>query len=267
MRSKTAKAGDEKAIAQVIITEKMAKDEFERKIGRLSRSPAYLDFCEEAYGYRMYLFNMMDREQLDFLFDKVPFNKNQTMIDAGCGMGSIIDTLAIKYECNGIGIDLLSKDIVEKNLRKAAYIEGDIENLTEYPLKPDVILAVDSLYFSSDLAELIKKMTAYADCRYYFYYSQYIFDDANEDQSVLETDNTRIAKALQRNGVPYSAINYSENERIFYGKCIEILPKYELRFQKEENHDLYLSMMNEYRLGRELYEKHRASRYLYMGVL
>ena len=44
----------------------MAKNEFSEKIERLTRSSAYLDFCEEVYGYRVYLFNMMDKQQIDF---------------------------------------------------------------------------------------------------------------------------------------------------------------------------------------------------------
>jgi hypothetical protein len=39
------------------------KDEFDNRIGRLTKSKAYLDYCEEVYGYRIYLFNMMDQEQ------------------------------------------------------------------------------------------------------------------------------------------------------------------------------------------------------------
>lgn len=26
---------------------------------------AYLDFCEEVYGYRVYLFNMLDKQQIE----------------------------------------------------------------------------------------------------------------------------------------------------------------------------------------------------------
>ena len=43
------------------------KAEFQTKIGLLSRSQAYLEFCQKVYGYRLMLLNMMDREQIDTL--------------------------------------------------------------------------------------------------------------------------------------------------------------------------------------------------------
>jgi hypothetical protein len=54
-------------------------DEFGEKIGRLTRSSAYLDFCEEVYGYRAYLFNMMDKQQIDFILDSIPVSAEDTI--------------------------------------------------------------------------------------------------------------------------------------------------------------------------------------------
>jgi cyclopropane fatty-acyl-phospholipid synthase-like methyltransferase len=89
-----------------------AKGEFESKIGRLTKSKTYLNFCEEVYGYRMYLFNMMDREQLDFVFNSIPLASDDMVLDLGCGSGSIINCLVEKYGCQGIGIDLLKTMIL-----------------------------------------------------------------------------------------------------------------------------------------------------------
>ena len=90
------------------------KDEFDNKIGRLTKSKAYLDFCEEVYGYRMYMFNMMDREQLDFVFNSIPLSSDDTLLDLGCGSGSILNLLVEKYGCSGIGIDQLNSDVIGK---------------------------------------------------------------------------------------------------------------------------------------------------------
>jgi hypothetical protein len=48
-----------------------ARQDFNRLINSATDSTAYLDYCEEIYGYRMYLFNMMDKQQLDYLFNAV----------------------------------------------------------------------------------------------------------------------------------------------------------------------------------------------------
>lgn len=72
------------------------KQEFDNKIKRLTKSKTYLDYCEEVYGYRMYLFNMMDEEQLDFVFDSIPLSADDTVLDLGCGTGSILNALVKK---------------------------------------------------------------------------------------------------------------------------------------------------------------------------
>jgi hypothetical protein len=68
----------------------MSKDEFSEKIGRLTRSKTYLQFCKEVYGYNEYLFNMMDREQIDFVLNSIPISSEDTILDLGCGEDVII---------------------------------------------------------------------------------------------------------------------------------------------------------------------------------
>lgn len=87
------------------ISKAMIRDEFSEKIDRLTKSSAYLDFCEEVYGYRVYLFNMMDKQQIDFILNAIPLTEKDTLLDLGCGSGSILNLLATKYGCQGIGID------------------------------------------------------------------------------------------------------------------------------------------------------------------
>ena len=53
----------------------MIKDEFSVKIGRLTKSSAYLNYCEEVYGYRAYLFNMLDKQQMEDTFGIKLYNK------------------------------------------------------------------------------------------------------------------------------------------------------------------------------------------------
>ena len=96
------------------------KEEFDNKINRLTKSTAYLDYCEEVYKYRMYLFNMMDKEQLDFIFNVIPLSFRDIVLDMGCGSGSILNALAEKSGCNGIGIDQLCRTTINfenKNIR------------------------------------------------------------------------------------------------------------------------------------------------------
>ncbi|MFX4262509.1 class I SAM-dependent methyltransferase [Pelotomaculum propionicicum] len=241
-----------------------AKDDYNRLMDRSTDSAAYLDYCEEIYGYRMYLFNMMDKSQLDYLFSSVAVLKSDTVLDLGCGPGSILDCLASKYGCHGIGIDQIEHSIVKKCGKVISYINGDIDMLASYDLKPSITLSIDSLYFSNDLDGLIRQLKSIENNRLYLYSSQYIFDETRKNEISLHRDNTRIARVLRQNGMLYKTVDYSENEHSLYENAVKALPKYKNDFEREGNIDLYEAKLREGKSGKELYEKGLARRYLYI---
>lgn len=239
------------------------KDEFSTKIGRLTQSRAYLDFCEQVYGVRAYLFNMMDSEQLDYVLRLIPITPGDTVLDLGCGTGSILALLVKKYGCAGIGIDLLDS-VTTENRAMARYICGDIDAFAGYGITPSVTLSVDSLYFCSDPAKLVLDLSRIANNRLYLFYSQYLFEE-NADRSLLESHNTRLGQALSKAGVSFRTADFSENERRLYFRMEKALKGCERAFAAEGNADLHEEKLREVRLGTELFETGRAARYLYIG--
>ncbi len=239
-------------------------DEFSKKIGRLTKSNAYLNFCEEVYGYRIYLFNMMDKEQLDFVLNSIPISSMDTLLDLGCGSGSLLNLLATKYGCRGIGIDQLDDEILTKHNNVFTYIKGDIDRFSDHGVKPSITLSIDSLYFSNNLDELVRLLKNIENNKMYLFYSQYIFDEASCDKSILHSQNTKIADALNSNLLAYKTIDYSQNERLLYENSLKALQKYKQAFEDEGNLDLYEQKLREDMLGMELYSKNLASRYLYI---
>jgi len=239
-------------------------NEFSNKIGRLIRSGAYLNYCEEVSGYRVYLFNMMDKQQIDFVLSSIPVSAEDTILDLGCGPGSILNLLVNKYGCRGIGVDQLDSDILERNGKAFTYVNGDIDRISDYSLKPTITLSIDSLYFSNDLDKLVRQLKSIENNRMYLFYSQYIFDEACVDKSILHSHNMNLADALNKNNISYETIDYSENERLLYENSLRVLKKYKKAFEDEGNLDLYEQKLKEDRKGLELYEKNRASRYLYI---
>lgn len=242
----------------------MVRDEFSEKIGRLTKSSAYLDYCEEVYGYRIYLFNMMDKKQIDFVLNSIPMSTEDTVLDLGCGCGSILNLLVNKYGCRGIGIDQLNSDVLERTGREITYINGDIDKLSHYNLKPTITLSIDSLYFSKDLDMLVRQLKSLENNKMYLFYSQYIFDEILGEKSILHSHNTKIAEVLNKNHIPFKTIDYSENECLLYENSLKALKKYKKAFEDEGNSDLFEQKLKEDILGKELYEKNLASRYLYI---
>lgn len=241
----------------------MSKDEFSEKIGRLTKSSTYLQYCKDVYGYKEYLFNMMDKEQIDFVLKSIPISSEDTLLDLGCGPGSILNLLVAKYGCHGIGIDQLDKNILNPN-RKLTYINADIDKISNCSIKPTITLSIDSLYFSKDLNGLVRQLKNVENNRMYFFYSQYLVDEATRSKSMLQSNNTKIAEVLYNNGISFRTIEYSENERLLYKNSLETLQKYRREFETEGNADLYEQKYQEDLLGMELYLKGLASRYLYI---
>ncbi len=246
------------------ISKTMIKDEFSKKIDRLTRSSAYLDFCEEVYGYRVYLFNMMDRQQIDFVLNSIPVSSEDTLMDLGCGSGSILNLLSTKYGCRGIGIDQLDGDIIGRASNAITYINGDIDKISDYSIEPTITLSIDSLYFSNNLDKLVRQLNNIENNKMYLFYSQYIFDEDSRDKSILHSHNTKIADALNKNRISFKTIDYSENERLLYENSLKVLQKYKRAFEDEGNKDLYEQKLKEDMMGMELYNKSLASRYLYI---
>lgn len=240
------------------------KEEFSDLIGRASFSDAYLDYCAEIYGYRMCLFNMMDKSQLDFLFNNISVEKGDSILDLGCGNGAILNHLMQKYDCHGVGIDLLDKKIFRKNNRLATYIDGNLDELESYDIFPSITISVDSLYFCNELNQLLNTLTKRKGNRLYLFYSQYIFDEKQEDMAIIKCGNTRLAASLRDAGIKYEAVDYSENERNLYERAIKALPGYEEAFKQEGNRDIFEKKYRENQLGKELYDKGCASRFLYI---
>ena len=154
--------------------------------------------------------------------------------------------------------------LFKKYNRSFEYINGSIDELEAYSVCPNITISVDSLYFSKDLNRLLKTLTDWKYNRLYLFYSQYIFDENQEDKVILNCDDTRLARCLNQAGITFKTIDYSKNEKELYERGLQVLPKYQDAFDREGNRDLFEKKMNENKFGKELYDTGHASRFLYI---
>ena len=245
------------------IREDKIREEFDKLIGRCTQSSAYLDFCKELYGYRLYLFNMMDKRQLDDLFRLLSHLAGNIILDMGCGTGSILNHIVKTFGFIGHGVDQISKEIVDRISPLITYSQIDMDMVSGENVKAETIISVDSLYFSKDMEQLIKRSMGSDVKTVCLYYSEYLFEET-ENKALLQKDNTRLAQVLNSLGLKYEAVDYSECEYQLYQRGLALLPKFKESFSAQKIGDIFERRLKEYKFGAELYEQGRASRFLYV---
>jgi 2-polyprenyl-3-methyl-5-hydroxy-6-metoxy-1,4-benzoquinol methylase len=240
------------------------KTQYNQFMMTIWHSEAYLNFCQDLYGYRWCLLNSLYKEQYHHLFNKLEINHGDTVLDIGCGSGVIINSLVGKYACRGIGIDLARDliSIIKGHYTDVTFYEMEIESIHDAAIDAEIIISTDSLYCCRDLTAVIAGLKKICKKRMYMYYSQTV-EDENGDRSVLHGDRTDLARALQSNNLKYHLIDFSGDEWNLWKRENEILAKHRAAFKKEGNLKIWDGRVADTSNMLKLFEDNRASRFLY----
>jgi ubiquinone/menaquinone biosynthesis C-methylase UbiE len=127
----------------------------------VERSPAHHAFCERVYGRDLCQHGFADMGQLDLLLQETGLKKGQRALDLGCGNGMITEYLSDASLAHITGLDFIPLAIslaIERTDGKSdrlAFMAGDINQLELPDNRFDVIISIDSLYFSQDYTSTI----------------------------------------------------------------------------------------------------------------
>lgn len=222
------------------IRKKNFKEGFDTEFTNDYKSRTYRKFCNEVYGLDLMLFSMIDKEQIEALEKEAEFKRTDKVIDLGCGMGELIEYLADKHGFYGTGADIAKQMIQISNERtnhkkNICYKEIDIDNLNELEEKFDKILVVDSLYFVSDIKKAAQNIYNLLENKG----KAFIFYTNNNNSKSYFDDKLNELK------IEFRKIDFSENEKLYWKKTIEIAEKYKDEFISESNEALYNGRIRE----------------------
>ena len=232
------------------------KDFYEKYYARVDSSKAHATFCEKVFGMNLCQHGFADLHQLGLLIETTGIKATEKVIDIGSGNGRIAEYLSDRTGAHFTGLDFIPEAVMKarqlpgaKNGR-LAFIEGDINALDLPRNGYDVVLSIDSIYFSSDYPTTISKLdeTLRPGGRMGFLYSHGREPWVPKDQFPKETlppDSTPLAQALTANGLAYTAMDLTDRDYELAKIRKRVLTELEGQFAEEDIMFVYENRLGE----------------------
>lgn len=236
-------------------------------------SRTYSRYCELVYGLDLSQQGFVTMGELGAMLDAVRVAPGERALDMGCGVGKMSEYVAQRTGAEVVGLDFSPQAIrIAKARTKDAgpslvFQLGDMEEI-EYGAEAfDVILAMDTLYFTDDLDALVGRVYRWLrpGGRMALFYGmpRRIPEDA---ASVLEADGTTLARALRGAGIAYRVVSLTDGHFAYNRLKRRIGEHLKDRFEAEGNGMLYEYIIRESIADDTPYEAYAQaySRHLYL---
>jgi cyclopropane fatty-acyl-phospholipid synthase-like methyltransferase len=210
----------------------------------VQHSQAHHAFCERVYGKDLCQHGFANLEQLELLLQVTQLSSAQRVLDLGCGNGMIAEYLSDRSGAHITGLDYIPNAIslaVQRTAAKSdrlAFIVRDINQL-ELPRSAfDVILLIDSLYFSQDYAATLRALKAalrpVGQMGIFYSYGRepWVLKDEFPKEK-LPPDKTPLAEALAANDLIYLTFNLTQQDYELARRRKEVLLELKPQFEAE----------------------------------
>ncbi len=252
------------------------KDFYTKFYSILAHSQAHHTFCERVYGKDFGQHGFADLEQFDLLIKETGLGPQHHALDVGCGNGLITEYLSDHTGAHITGLDYIPLAIEQAQLRTKAksdcleFMVGDINFLNLPRAAYDIIILIDSIYFSDDYTatlRVLKYGLKHGGWLAFFYsYGREPWVPAEQfPKETLPPERTPLAEALRSVGLAFRTIDLTRQDYALALKRKEVLV--ELKDQFETDGALFIF---ENRLGdsegvRQAIEAGLHARYLYLA--
>jgi len=240
-------------------------------------SAAHSEFCERVFGRDLGQHGFADVAQLDALIAAAQLGPGQRVLDLGCGTGLIAEYLSDCSDAHVTGLDYVPDAIRQACERTGAkvdrldFVVGDINALALPPAAFDVIVSIDTIYFSDDysttIAALAKALRPGGRLVFLYSHGREPWVPIDEfDVSTLPATNTPLAKALSAAGFDYTFIDFTADELRLAIRRQEVLADLRDQFAAEGNLFIYENRLGDANGIRQACEDGLQRRYLYTAT-
>jgi SAM-dependent methyltransferase len=250
-------------------------DQFYEDFYRMAaHSSVHAEFCERVFGKNLCQHGFADMAQLSLLMTVLQLNRNHHVLEVGCGNGMIAEYIS---DCTGAhftGIDNSRTAILHASQRTAAkadrltFLFGDINALSLSTRAYDVLISIDSLYFSTDYAYTIRHfrqaLRPGGQMAILFTHDRapWVPKEQFRAESV-QADRTPLADSLKANGLSFNTYDLSREDYRLALLRKQVLSELRPRFEAENLMFIYENRMGDATGMSQAFEEGLLGRYLY----
>lgn len=248
-------------------TDLLFYNEYESFYEMASKSKAFCNFCEDAFGKDFSQDGFSDINQINRILEYIPKNSIANVLDIGCGNGKMLEYLQQKTNANIYGFDYSKNAINNANKLKLDNSEFRIGLIGEikYPKnKFDVIISMDTIYFANDIKDFVSQVKSWLKPDGVF------FIGYQEGDVIPKTENvetTQISRALIKNDMSYEVFDITEETYNLLRKKRASAILHKNRFEEENNIQWYDMLIAQTEYSECVYEefKKKMSRYIFVA--
>jgi ubiquinone/menaquinone biosynthesis C-methylase UbiE len=250
------------------------KDFYTRYFVAAEQSQAHHVFCERVFGTDLCQHGFADLGQLELIVQVTGLGPASHVLDVGCGNGRIAEYLSDRTGAHITGLDYIPEAIDQARIRTAAkserltFMVGDINQL-EIPASAfDVILSIDSIYFSNDttatLRDLKTALKAGGQMAILYSYGREPWVPMEEfPKENLAPERTPLAEALRANDLKFQAWDLTQQDYALALERKKVLAELRPQFESEDTLFIYENRMGDAEGISQAIEDGLHARYLY----
>ena len=242
----------------------------------VENSPAHHTFCERVFGKDLCQHGFADMEQIELLLQVTQLDASQHVLDLGCGNGLITEYLSDHTGANVTGLDFIPLAVNQASQRTAAkvdrlaFLEGDINHLQLPAEAFDLIVSIDSMYFSQDYTATLSKMKAAlrkgGQIALFYSYGREPWVPLDEfPKEMLPADKTPLADALQANGLVFKTWDLTSRDYLLAVRRKLVLTELKSQFEAEGNLFIYENRLGDADGIQQAIKAGLHARYLYLA--
>jgi len=248
------------------------KDWYERYYTAIQHSAAYSEFCTRVFGRNLGQHGFSDMDQVQLLIDALDIHPDDRLLDLGCGIGGILNSVASSTGAFAVGVDYIEQAVTLAHSRYAnprlQYVATDIGSLCFNPGSFDIVISIDTLYFNAipeTIAVLRELITP--NGRMGLLYSHGADPDnplPTFDRGELPSDRTPLGVALSSHSLAYTATDLTEPDYKHALLKKSVLEELHSKFVDERNEFLYENRYGEANGVMAAIDAGAHARYLYI---